>query len=220
MPRGCVVCGRQLLAGEEHLCSCCLAELPLTHFESMTHNPMADRFNSLVEAPGYERAAALFYYTGDYARITQALKYRRNFGAGRWFARMLGERLAGSGRWNDVDAVCCVPLHWTRRFARGYNQAEIIAKEVVRGLGVRFEPHLLRRVRRTDTQTRLSAEERSANVAGAFEVRKRVTASRVLLIDDVFTTGATLASCAAALREACGPQLRICVATLGYAEHA
>ena len=157
MPRGCVVCGRQLLAGEEHLCSCCLAELPLTHFESMTHNPMADRFNSLVEAPGYERAAALFYYTGDYARITQALKYRRNFGAGRWFARMLGERLAGSGRWNDVDAVCCVPLHWTRRFARGYNQAEIIAKEVARGLGVRFEPHLLRRVRRTDTQTRLSA---------------------------------------------------------------
>jgi predicted amidophosphoribosyltransferase len=257
MPRVCVVCGRQLLAGEEHLCSCCLAGLPLTHFEGMPHNPMADMYNALVEAPAYERAAALFYYKGEYGRITQALKYGRNFGAGRWFARMLGERLQASGAWSDVDLVCCVPLHWTRRFSRGYNQAEVIAREVASVLGVPFERRLLRRVRRTGSQTRLDAGSRLANVADAFAVRKRYFCSpsgaswrrsffmagtsaanqpltqsdgaghptiigpapqRVLLIDDVLTTGATLAACSAALRAAFGPSVRISVATLGFAE--
>lgn len=257
MPRVCVVCGRQLLAGEEHLCSCCLAELPLTHFEGLKHNPMADLYNSLVEAPAYERAAALFFYKGDYSRITQALKYRRDFGTGRWFARMLGERLLASGAWSDVDLVCCVPLHRARRFSRGYNQAEVIAREVAAVLGVPFEPRLLRRVRRTGSQTLLSAERRLANVAGAFAVRKRYLCSpvgeswrrsffmvgtsaanqpltqsdgaghptiigpapqRVLLIDDVLTTGATLAACSAALREAFGPSVRISVATLAFAD--
>lgn len=220
MPRVCLCCGRQLLAGERHLCCVCLADLPLTHFEARVHNPMADSFNALVEAPGYEKACALFYYSGGYERITQALKYGRNFGAGRYFASLLGEKLAGEG-W-DVDVVCPVPLHWTRRFSRGYNQAEVIGREVASALGAAFEPRLLRRVRRTGSQVSFSAEERAANVAGAFKVRPTTGArwrpSRILLIDDVFTTGATLSACAAALRDAFGPEVRISVATLAYAE--
>lgn len=276
LPRVCVVCGRQLLPQEKHLCCACSADLPLTHFEGLVHNPMADTFNSLVTAPRYERAAALFYYREEYRKITQALKYGRNFGAGREFARMLGERLASGGLWDDVDLVCCVPLHWTRRFRRGYNQAEIIAREVAAALRhsrrdresqtdrlsrldrespapVRFEPHLLRRVRRTGTQTRLSAEERSRNIAGAFRVNHAVLAAQwrrpeksgdtcstaehtsaisgagpstifgpapqhILLIDDVFTTGATLAACYTALREALGPEVHISVATLAFVD--
>jgi len=247
MPRVCLCCGRALLPCEQQLCCVCMADLPLTHFERMIHNPMADKYNALIKAPKYEKASALFYYSGDYEKITQALKYGRNFAAGRWFARMLGDVLADAG-WK-ADLVCPVPLHWTRHFTRGYNQAGIIGKEVAVSLGAPFEARLLRRSRRTDTQTRLNDGQRARNVAGAFEVRKGIkrlraapeagpatsvladlplrpsnagpwppVSAKVLLIDDVFTTGATLASCTAALRDALGPDISINIATLAYVE--
>lgn len=220
MPRVCVVCGRQLLDCEQDLCVGCRSELPLTLFWDLPRNPMGDRFNALVEAPAYVRAAALFYYSGDYSNITRALKYGRNFGCGRRMARQLGENLAAAG-WAP-ELVCCVPLHWMRRWKRGYNQAEIIAREVAAALGVRFEPRVLRRVHRTASQTRLSASERLANVSNAFAVRPEAVAAAkvsggILLIDDVFTTGATLAACYSALHQAFGDSVPICIATLAYA---
>lgn len=228
MPRVCLACGRQLLASEEHLCTTCMAELPLTHYCGMSHNPMADKFNSLVQAPGYERASALIFYSDNYRKITQSLKYGRNFAAGRFFARMLGEELAEGGCAGGFDIICPVPLHWTRRFSRGYNQAEIIAREVAGVLGAACEPRLLRRVRRTSSQVHFYADDRLRNVAGAFRVNEAVARKReaagggralqILLIDDVFTTGATLASCAAALRERFGPDIRISAATIAYVE--
>lgn len=219
MPRECAVCGRQLLPRERHLCLECEADLPLTHFDSLAHNPMADAFNARVEAPHYVRAAALFYYTGDYQNITRALKYHRNFALGRRFARMLGEELAAVPFWEGVDAVCPVPLHWTRRFSRGYNQADVIGRELAGALDAAFAPRLLRRTRRTGTQTRLSSAERAVNVSGAFCARPSPDSpGHILLVDDVFTTGATLAACYTALRSALGPSVRISVATLAYVE--
>ena len=225
MPRACLCCGRQLLPSEKHLCCVCLADLPFTHFEAMPHNPMADRLNALLDgAPAYSRAAALFYYKeGSYGRITQALKYGRNFRAGRYFAGLLAERLAEYDFWRQTDVVCPVPLHFSRRFKRGYNQSEIIAREIARRLGALYEPDLLKRVRHTATQTKLSGEERRKNVHGAFAVREGANASlqaaRILLIDDVFTTGATIAACCEAIRKHFGDSVRISVATLAFADN-
>lgn len=231
LPRVCVVCGRPLLLQEKHICLCCLADMPETCFAAQSHNPMADRFNSAISLfsglvredvryEPYAYAAALFYYSSDngYANITRALKYRRDFGAGKFFAAMLGERLSGSARFSDVDAVVPVPLHWTRRWKRGYNQAEVIAVQVARRLGCACMPGLLRRVHRTRTQTRLSGEDKRRNVAGAFAVSRhpRSIPRHILLVDDVFTSGSTLAACHAALREVFGPQTRISAATLGF----
>ena len=269
MPRVCLVCGRQLLPTERHLCLCCEADLPLTHFEDCSRNPMADRYNArLVDAgcgDSYQYATSLFYYgTGSgYDYIPQALKYGRNFGAGRHFARMLGGLIAGAEHFRDVDLVTCVPLHWTRRYRRGYNQAAVIASEIARCLNaarsaaapaepectgstgpveargnysagpepVIFAPHLLRRTRRTATQTRLSVADKALNVAGAFAVRRHylppsptplsfraqprnLLPRHILLVDDVFTTGSTLSACAEALFEAFGPEVRVSIATL------
>lgn len=254
LPRVCVVCGRTLLLGETHVCTACAADLPRTFFAGQRDNPMAVAFNALVErelggttkTQPFSYAAALFFYRGDspYSLIPQALKYDRNFGAGRHFARMLGRELAASPLFANVDAIMPVPLHWVRRWRRGYNQAEVIARGIAEELKggtaasgtVPVLTRVLKRVRRTRTQTRLDAGGRYANVHSAFVADGKALAStkipadkagrplHLLLVDDVFTTGATLLACERALRRALtetfGPQaasrVRISVATLAY----
>ena len=227
MPRECLVCGRQLGAKEEHLCLYCAADLPLTYFWERVHNPMADQFNALLEKSRldetrmeYARACALMFYHHEnpFKHIPKALKYDGNISAGRFFAKMLGKKMAESGNWGDVDTVIPVPLHWFRRYKRGYNQAEVIANAVAKELGARLRADIMCRRRRTKTQTRLDAEARLRNVQGVFGVKKRCAAEHVLIIDDTFTTGATLSACYYAVRQAFGPKVKISVATLAVVQ--
>ena len=114
-----------------------------------------------------------------------------------------------------------VPLHWSRRWKRGYNQAEEIASGVAAEAGVPLRTDILYRCRRTTTQTKLDIEGKARNVAGAFALRKGSIPSdtmprHILLIDDVFTTGSTLHACFVALREVFPAGVRISVATLGF----
>lgn len=227
MPRECIVCGRILTLRESHICIDCLADLPRTFFSNMPHNQMADRFNSLIQrdldATGgfeeYSRATSLFFYRSQtgYRLITQRLKYHHDYQAGRYFAAMLGRDMSASSLYSDVDAVIPVPLHWTRRWSRGHNQAEIIADILARSLKAELRSDILSRPHRTRTQTKLSVKDKTRNVAGAFQVNrlKNVTEySHILLVDDVFTTGATLHACHRALRAVFPPHVRISVATL------
>ncbi|MBQ9310691.1 MAG: ComF family protein [Bacteroidales bacterium] len=225
-PRSCICCGRELLTDENHICVCCLSDLPGTHFEGLRGNAMSELFNSLLQREmgdaavhhPFSYATALYFYKGGFREISKALKYRRNFAAGDFFADELARALSGSGLYSDVDAVVGVPLHWMRRFARGYNQAEVIARRVASGLGVPHLPRLLRRARRTRSQTTLGPESRRANTRGAFSARPCGKQLRhILLVDDVCTTGATLAACALALYEVF-PQARVSVATLAFVE--
>jgi ComF family protein len=116
----------------------------------------------------------------------------------------LGERLASAiPRDQRFDLIIPVPLHWRRRFQRGFNQAALLAARVARRYAVPVVVAVRRR-RATATQAGLSNAKRRANVAGAFEVRRprAVAGRRILLVDDVMTTGATASACAAALKRA------------------
>ena len=221
LPRTCVVCGRELSIQERYLCVECIADLPRTYFSFMSRNQLSDRFNALVEGPAkYSYATALFFYRAGYKDITRRLKYHADIGIGKYFAGMLAREMTASGIYSSVDAVIPVPLHWTRQWSRGYNQSEAIAKVLADILGVPVLKGVLYRCRRTRTQTRLSIRKKVANVEGAFKVRSGARlsgCSHFLIVDDVFTTGATLYSCYLALRPYCSETTRISVATLACA---
>ena len=236
LPRTCLVCGRKLGLQEEHLCLYCLAEMPRTCFWNRSHNSMADKINGLIQEgletavedgkadhedqqrERYAYACALFFFQdeGDYRNILYSLKYGGNTAAGEHFGKMLGRKMASAAHFADVDTVIPVPLHWTRRWKRGYNQAECIAAAVSRELGAELRKDILFRRRRTSTQTKVDVKQKRNNVLGAFEaVKNGYEPSHILLADDLFTTGATLYACYSAIRKAY-PSARISFATLGY----
>ncbi len=119
---------------------------------------------------------------------------------GRWMAR------AGADALEGADGLVPVPLHPSRLRSRRFNQSLLLAEALSRVSGVPVEAHLLARTRRTGTQGGLTAKSRARNVAGAFKVRSQaescVKGQNLVLIDDVFTTGATLSACARALKRA------------------
>lgn len=241
--RTCLVCGRTLLANEDVICIYCRADLPLTHFEYRSHNPMADRLNAVLQrildeegCDGFERyysASALFFYNSfsGYKAITRSLKYNGDIRSGRYFSKLMGKQLASSELFSDIDIVMPIPLHLSRKWSRGYNQAEIVAKEVAESLSASLVTSILGRTARTRSQTKLSIGDKYYNVRNAFSVDNkrllsyisRITPSKkahILLIDDVFTTGATSGASTFALCKALSElsisDYRISVATLGF----
>ena len=238
MPRECICCSQTLERNEKHICRACLEDLPKTRYWVLRENPMAERYNDLVQRGmgdnvrfhPYGYATALYFYRGGFRNISKALKYHRNFAAGRYFADQLGLILRESPFFRDVTLVVPIPLHWTRRWLRGYNQAEIISRKIARALGVPCCPGMLVREHLTRSQTHLSQEERARNVAGAFRLGDEIPPSvrpgafvHILLVDDVFTSGATVASAHLALLRGLEHRislhnLRISLATLACVE--
>lgn len=230
IPRTCIVCGRKLLSAERHICLGCMAEMPLTYFWKQSHNPMSDRFNEVIQKnlseltvwEPYAYATALFTYHAEapFKRIPYNIKYKGDIRAGEYFGKMLGSRLMKEELWKNADIVIPIPLHWTRKFRRGYNQAEAIASGLASAMGIPVRTDILVRRKRTRTQTKLDIEGKAKNVAGAFTVNEKALAfnglKHMIIVDDVFTTGSTLMACFTALRTVFPPDVRISVATLAF----
>lgn len=218
-PRRCIVCDSLLRLEERHLCATCLDDIPLTYFWSRSPNPAE---TLLRERCCCVAAASLYFYRreGGYSHIIHELKYKGQEELGLRFGHMLGEYLLQCGRFEEIQAIVPVPLHPLRRWKRGYNQAEAIARGISAAMGVPVVTDLLHRRRRTSTQTRLGHSDRAKNVKGAFtmDIKKAGLLEKqgirnILVVDDVLTTGATLSESLLALEN----NFHTSAATLGYA---
>jgi ComF family protein len=140
-------------------------------------------------------------YEGGLANAVLMLKYRQMEPLGKWFGRRLAQLVQSQGEAYVADVVVPVPLHRDRLKERGFNQAALLAVPLAKALKLRCEPTLLMRKRERPQKRVLSIEERWEAVRGAFATRpgSQVDKQRVLLVDDVLTTGATLDACARAL---------------------
>lgn len=168
---------------------------------------------AIASPPVYRRARAAVRYDEVARTLVHALKYQDRIDLaptmGGWMTR------AGHELLRDADVLVPVPLHWRRGWSRRYNQSGHLAKTIARMSGVPLEHTLLKRVRQTEQQIGLSKSERTLNVQGAFAVpaehRARVHGRRILLIDDVLTSGSTANACARALLRARAAQVEVLV---------
>lgn len=179
-PPSCTICGSTFAtdAGENHPCGRCIKK-----------------------KPPFDVAASLYLYKGDLSRAVWLLKYSKK--------SLLGSHLGGlmkNHRLNAIsyDVIIAVPLHISRLRERGFNQSQLLAEGLGKGMSLDVDKYILERVRPTGSQAGMSSRERQANVRGAFSLRSGVDLSgkRILLIDDVYTTGATVKECSAVLKKA------------------
>jgi ComF family protein len=159
---------------------------------------------AIADPPAYHRARAAVRFDETARALVHALKYGDRLD----LAPMMGGWLSRAGRelLADADALVPVPLHWRRRWARRFNQSAILAAAVSTASGVPVASHALKRVKFTAQQVGLSRSARAANVQGAFRVppegKAEVAGGRLVLVDDVITSGATVEGCAKALLRA------------------
>jgi ComF family protein len=159
---------------------------------------------AIADPPAYDRARAAVRYDDVARALAHAFKYSDRLD----LAPMMGRWMANAGRdlLADADLLVPVPLHWRRQWARRFNQAALLAEVVGRESGVAIGHGLIKRVKATRHQVGLARSERALNVQGAFrvpaEAKIGVSERRLVLVDDVLTSGATIEACTKALLRA------------------
>jgi ComF family protein len=206
-PDDCRVCARPLQEiSRIPVCSACLHQ-PAAIYCADCKTPFKNRFP--LDEHGRCSLCRLglngfdtVYTFGSYEDTLRELIHLFKYNQIRPLARPLGALLARAiPREHRFDLIVPMPLHWKKRWSRGYNQSELLAKEVGRKWGVPVAK-LVRRVKATAPQAGLSNSKRRLNVRGAFKTNADLKGLRVLLIDDVLTTGATASACASVLKRA------------------
>ncbi len=196
-PRNCPQCGKTLFDFEPCLCTICQGSLPIANFHLRPFdNELTSKIQGLTRV---NRVMAFIRFSkkGKSQQLLHQLKYRNKPEIGVEMGRLYGLTLKNTGYQNEWDLIVPVPLHPLKQKRRGYNQSEKFAKGLANVLQIKTEEYLERK-KFTETQTKKSRLQRLENVDEVFDLKegKSIAGLRVLLVDDVITTGATLCACA------------------------
>ncbi len=213
-PNSCLICDAREADPAEFrhgVCNSCFRSVTADPFDTcpwcaQTVGPHTDTTKGCPECRGtplgFDRAIRLGPYDGQLREAVLRTKVLAGEGLADMFGRIFAEVRGEDIRTAKVDLVAPVPLHWWRKWQRGYNQSEAVARELAAALDVPFVPKLLRRVKWTPQQAQPTRAARQENVKGAFRTNRsaRIAGATVLLVDDVMTTGSTLGEAARVLR--------------------
>lgn len=219
LPQQCLLCGGP--AQSSNACARCATEFPRAHLAcqrcALPVPQPGTRLcgTCLRRPPPWDAATAALIYRFPVDKLVCRFKFNRDFSCGRLLGRELTAALQ-RGTPGLPDLVAPVPLHRTRHILRTFNQADVLARIVGPALGVPVRSGLLSRIRKTRAQSGLDATDRRRNLRGAIQLNHRferaVRGAHVALVDDVMTTGTTLAACTAVLRKAEAARVSVWVA--------
>ncbi|MGL5938716.1 MAG: ComF family protein [Phocaeicola sp.] len=216
-PRQCAICQNKLLASEKHICLSCLIHLPRTPLLWSDGNELEKELWGKIPLV---KAASYLHYDkgGDARKLLYELKYYQNPTIGEWLGRCMAQELMPLNFFDSIDFLIPVPLHIKKEQKRGYNQSLMIAQGVSSVTKIPILSNSIYRNRFNETQTNKGLYERWINVQELFKLHPQsyLESKHILLIDDVFTTGATIVACADALSHL--PDIRISVLTLASAK--
>lgn len=208
LPPHCIVCRTHLSPPQKIICDICWESLAILPY------PFCPNCKSFLEKSLFCEGCrdqtslgavrSLGTFDDYYQRLIHGFKYQQKTTLGKRLGQTLGERLVEDKIAARFDCMIPVPLHPARKRERGFNQSEILASEISEVTDLPMLKKVLKRIKNTKDQTKLSPQERMENVRGAFSLKnpEQIEGKRVILVDDVMTTGATLGECASVLLEA------------------
>ncbi len=217
-PNLCSLCDEHLTKDENLICNGCYSSLPQTYFWRHKVNPVQRNMKARV---GVKHGSAFLFFSknGKVQELLHLIKYHGMTNLAFLLGKYYGEELKKSKTLSDVDAIIPVPLHPRKELQRGFNQSLEICKGLTGALAIPVWEKVLLRTSYTTSQTTKHREERWSNVQQTFKLKKgkTLTGKHVLIVDDVFTTGATLEACCQALK--LGNPRELSVMTLAYADY-
>ncbi len=217
LPRTCPVCGKLMMEGEDVMCAFCAIGLPRYRLAGNNDNRLLRLVWDRVDV---RRATTFLAYNHNspYHNLIIHFKYHGMSDLAIKLGRWAATEAKKHGFWEEADALVPVPMTWQKRWRRGYNQAEMLARGMseVSGLPVL---NLLRRTKNRTSQTKFKGEARIKNAEGIYKaitIPDEWRGKRFVLVDDVMTTGSTIANCALALQRE-DENAEICIFPLAYA---
>lgn len=209
-PRRCPVCGEITSPAGSLICPSCFLKLSFVKTpvckkcgKEIVDETMEYCGDCMGHRHAFESGVALLNYDETARTVMAQIKYKNKREYLDFFGAAMAKRYERTVERMAVEAIVPVPVHPSRRRARGFNQAEVLAEVLGKKLGIPVKPEMLIREKRTRPQKELTAAERLKNLSGAFSAREGIHGiRRVLLVDDIYTTGSTIEACARVLRNA------------------